>query len=272
MEIVPLSLPNLQPIYLIVDSVHDKVIAPFVKQHKIWEPFETQLFLQMLKPGYVVLDIGANVGYYTLMFSQLVGANGRVIAFEPEPRNYNILVANVLINHCANVICERKAVSDTVGSQTLYLSPFNLGDHRLFPSPGRTEQQVETVVLNDIAQLQTLDFVKIDTQGSEPKILTGMTRLIQQNRERLGCLMEFCPGLLERSGSGLASLLNLLQQHSARVYWLQVSEKGRQLLRLENPHTVLQEVAARMLQEGPEDLSHDILVFFSEAAERRHLG
>lgn len=272
MEIVPLGLPNLQPIYIIVDPVRDKVIAPFIKTHKIWEQAETMIMLNLLKPGYRVIDIGANIGYYTLIFSQVVGASGQVYAFEPEPSNYRILSANVLINNCANVVCERKAVIDSVGYQSLYLSDFNLGDHRLFSSTGRIACEVETVVLDDYIKDQKVDFIKMDTQGSEPKILGGMSKMIDNCRSELGCLMEFCPGLLERSGFGLGNFISLLKKLDARVYWIDAANKQINLTRLDILERDLQHIAQQMLATNQEDLSRDVLVFFSAEAEKRHLS
>lgn len=180
--------------HLVVDSSRDRVIAPFLMQHKIWEPSETAILCQLLRPGHNVIDVGANIGYYTVMFSKLVGPSGWVHSFEPEPNSFRLLSANLLINDCTNVSCENRAVSDITGDQDLYLSDVNLGDHRLFPCEGRASCSVETTSLDETLPWQQIDFVKIDTQGAEPRILAGMHQLIERSRGRLGCLWSSAQG------------------------------------------------------------------------------
>ena len=68
-----------------------------------YEPEQTRAFEELVKPGDTVLDVGAHVGYYTLLSSVLVGASGRVFAFEPNPRNYHYLDQHVYLNRCRNV-------------------------------------------------------------------------------------------------------------------------------------------------------------------------
>jgi FkbM family methyltransferase len=275
MELATIRLPQITPFALVVDEERDKVIAPFLLRHKIWEPLETQIVLNIVKPGYTVVDIGANLGYYALLFSRLVGAEGRVHAFEPEPTNYRLLSANKLINNCPQLHCEPQALSDRRGTDTLYLSEFNLGDHRLFASAGRVAHPVSTLTLDEYWRnhVGPIDFIKMDTQGCEPKILAGMTEVIHQNRDRLGCLMEFCPGLLERSGAGFGNFLAQLQALGAIGLWMEpMPHQGVKLSRLENLVPDLLAIGQQFLASKAEDMSRDILVFFSPAALERHLG
>jgi hypothetical protein len=88
----------------------------------IHEPLETGLVKEKIKKGDVVLDIGANIGYYTLIFAKLVGEEGKVFAFEPEPTNFSLLEKNVEINGYKNVVLIQKAVSNETGKIRLYLS------------------------------------------------------------------------------------------------------------------------------------------------------
>jgi hypothetical protein len=76
-----------------------------------YEPFQTSLVKQWIKPGNTVLDIGANIGYYTLIFAKLVGTSGRIFAFEPEPNSFMILSEIVARNNYTNVTRYQKAVS-----------------------------------------------------------------------------------------------------------------------------------------------------------------
>lgn len=78
--------------------------------HGIYEPLETELAKKEVKKGNVVLDIGANIGYYTLIFAKLVGEDGKVFAFEPDPTNFALLKKNVEMNGYKNVMFVQKAV------------------------------------------------------------------------------------------------------------------------------------------------------------------
>ena len=81
----------------------------------MWEETETHWFVQSIRPGDVVVDLGANVGYYTILRGKLVGEIGRVYAFEPDPVGFEILRRNVRLNGLHNVVLEQKAVSSKPG-------------------------------------------------------------------------------------------------------------------------------------------------------------
>ena len=76
---------------------------------------------EILKPGMVVLDIGANIGYHTLISSKLVGNTGKIYSFEPEPHNFKLLLKNIEINEFKNIIPINKALSNNIGSTKLFL-------------------------------------------------------------------------------------------------------------------------------------------------------
>ncbi len=96
-----------------------------------YENVETQLFESHIKEGDVVLDLGANIGYFTLIAAKLVGVNGKVYAFEPDPTNFSFLKRNVEINNYKNVVCEQKAVSNENGKLKLFLHKFQTGAYTI---------------------------------------------------------------------------------------------------------------------------------------------
>lgn len=94
---------------------------------------EVRLALEkFLRPGDVAVDVGAHIGYFTLIMSKLVGENGSVFAFEPEPLNFALLSKNVAANNIKNAFLLRKALSEKSGRINLYISDFNTGDHRVY--------------------------------------------------------------------------------------------------------------------------------------------
>src|SRR5205085_1401318 len=96
-----------------------------------YEPDETDLIKKIIRPEYIVLDIGANIGYYTLLMAKQVK---QVFAFEPEQRNFELLQKNIDLNKLDNVDPRNVAASANSGKSTLYLCESNRGMHRLYKS------------------------------------------------------------------------------------------------------------------------------------------
>jgi hypothetical protein len=90
-------LIDVQGSKMYVDS-SDIGVAPFLLEWGFYEKYETALFKRLVKKGMVVVDIGANIGYYTLLAAHLVGDKGKVFAFEPDPNNYDLLCKNIEVN------------------------------------------------------------------------------------------------------------------------------------------------------------------------------
>lgn len=124
-----------------------------------------------IKEGYTVLDIGANIGFYSLLMSRMVGDSGKVYAFEPEPRNFEILQKNIALNKITNVIVSNLALSDKVGKSFMELSS-DSGQHRLSDSG----VEIQTTTIDEYFKDTKIDFIKMDAEGSEGKILKGMSQ------------------------------------------------------------------------------------------------
>ena len=143
-----------------------------------------------------MLDIGANVGYYTLLAARLVGPSGMVYAFEPERSNFQLLVENITLNRYRNVVPVEKAVSNTCGRTELFLDPENFGAHSLSPQCCDTRSKpvtVETVTLDNFLRRthdMHVDVIKIDVQGAEGLALEGARQMLAANPQ-LTIFMEF---------------------------------------------------------------------------------
>lgn len=174
---------------------------------------ETELLSREIKQGDVVLDIGANIGYYTLLASKKVGAHGRVYAFEPDPTNFSLLRKNVALNGCENVILVNKAVAARSETLKLYLSEVNFGDHRTYASEEARESiSIECTSIDDYFRDkdENIDFIKMDIQGFECKALSGMQATLKMSKgTRLTA--EFWPYGLTRAGDSPEELFRLLQ-------------------------------------------------------------
>jgi FkbM family methyltransferase len=179
----------------------DNYLTPLVVIHGEYEPTETQLVRQILKEGDVFLDVGANIGWYTVYAAKAVGATGKVIAFEPEPSNLDMLRRNVRANGLKNVVVEGRALSNAAGSFKLFLERGNLGKHSLvLEHGGKHYVNVETIPLDDYWKGQgDIKLVKIDTEGAEGLILDGMRETLK-NQKGLELILEFAPRRLQKSG------------------------------------------------------------------------
>ena len=164
-----------------------------------WEELMTQMFKQVVKDGDTVLDLGANLGYYTLLAAKLVGKKGKVYAFEPEPRNYNLLLKNIELNGYDNVIPMQKAVSNKTEVVKLFLNSEDSGAHTIRQSDSNKEFiEVESVALDDFFkdELHPIDVIKMDIEGTEMAAFLGMDRIIKGNKN-LKIFCEFYPALIE---------------------------------------------------------------------------
>jgi FkbM family methyltransferase len=198
--------------------------------HGVYEPLSTDLVRAEIRPGNVVIDIGANIGYYTLIFAKGVGPAGRVVAFEPEPGNFALLEENVAGNGYRNVTLAQLAVSDRTGSARLYLDADNAGDCRMYDSRDRRPSvEVETVRLDEhLAWLDRIDLIKMDIQGAEPAALRGMRGLLGRHRQ-LKLLVEFWPYGLQLFGADPKEFLDALCEAGFALWNL--NERRGELLR-----------------------------------------
>ena len=185
----------------------------------VYEPFETELVKKTIKKGDIVLDIGANIGYYTLLFAKLVGPSGKVYAFEPDPINFALLSKNVRVNGYTNVKLENKAVSDKTSKAKLYLSDSSAADHVIFDdNKDRRSIDIETTSLDDYFKDfdGRIDFLKMDIQGAEGGAVKGSINLFQSNISKI--FTEYYPYGLSSFGVEPKEFLDLLINAGFKIY------------------------------------------------------
>jgi len=208
------------------DSLHLSI-------HKNWEPFEVNLIEKIVKKGDNVLDIGANIGFYTLILARLVGKTGRVYAFEPEKNNFNLLKKNVEISNYKNIILINKAVSNKTGKIKLYLCQDNLADHRIydFDNKGKVTE-VESIQLDDYFKdyKEKINFIKIDVEGAEISVLKSMENLLKKNNN-LKFITEFMPKGIKDFGAEPKEYLELLLKNGFKI--LNIDETKEKLVPVE---------------------------------------
>lgn len=167
-------------------------MVPWISEYGQWEPEESALVRSWLKPGMTMIDVGAHVGYYTILAAQCVARSGRVLAIEPDPDNYELLLHNVSSRGLRNVGVLHAAALDTTGPVTLRRSGDNSGDHRVQSISNDTEPAVSGFALDDLLPDSfPLHVVKVDTQGADHRVVEGLVRTLRRCRPRL--VVEFWP-------------------------------------------------------------------------------
>lgn len=167
----------------------------------VYEPKETELVKKEIKKNDIVLDLGASIGYYTLLFSQLVGNQGKVYAFESNSERFHILKENVRINEYKNIILENKAVSNKNGEAIIF------------------HQKAQTVTIDDYfgTKNQHIDFIKMDVEGHEKHVFEGMKKILRMN-PKIKILFEFHPQVLADYNTKPKELLKILDELNFQMF------------------------------------------------------
>jgi FkbM family methyltransferase len=182
-----------------------------------WEEATTEVFKQVIKPGDVIVDVGAHWGYFSLLAATLCTETGRVYAFEPHPKNFAMLARNIAANHLTNVVTVQSAVSNCDASAQMLEARGSMGhsvsnlpqEWRVLDGATPRSISVRTVKLDNFFANNPLRprLVKMDIEGAEPLALAGMRCLIEHNPS-LVLIMEFNPTYL--NGQAAAGFLDQL--------------------------------------------------------------
>jgi len=195
---------------MFVDT-RDLSLAPAILLNGFWEIWVTKVFRETVKPGMTVVEIGANIGYFTLLAAQKIGPNGKIFAFEANPQVFDILFQNMAVNgFLERVTLVNKAVSDKSGSLKFHKLKRHQGSSSIIDfSPEFLDKyrdametiQVEAIALDEFFKDKDprVDLIKIDAEGSEALIFKKMGRIIQTNPQ-LMIICEFAPPLLSGAG------------------------------------------------------------------------
>lgn len=161
-------------------SPNDHPIVDSLRETGLWEPKTTRFIKENLKEGQTFLDIGASVGYYTLIASRLVGPKGKVFSFEPSKESLDLLDKNISANNASNVKVFPFALSDSNSDSKLYKGKAP-GQNSL---SGEGEfEEIRSVVFDELEEKIIPDFIKIDVEGHQLRVLKGMEKTLNTKRE-----------------------------------------------------------------------------------------
>lgn len=199
----------------------DNIDSLLLSKNRVHEPMNTHIIDSLLNEGDTFLDIGAHIGYYTLIASKIVGETGKVFAFEPDPTNFALLNRNIEANKCKNVTAVQKAVSNKTETTKLYISPDNTGDNRIYDIHlGWESTDIETITIDDYFKdyPKQIDFVKMDIQGSEGLTVEGMHHTLQKN-DHIIMITEFFPSMMIKAGTDPTAFLKAITYNGADLYY-----------------------------------------------------
>jgi FkbM family methyltransferase len=190
------AFPLYRPLYFLYKSISDRDKISLLRTH--------------IRPGMKVLDIGANIGFYTLLLSNLVGPPGRVYSFEPDPLNFRRLKTNS--RRSGNVVLNQMACGEKTGKIRLYHSEELNVDHQTYDGgENRTSLEIDCVSLDSyLKNNEEIDFIKIDIQGYEYFAFRGMRETIRRSNNVM-VLGELWPYGLQKAGIDFRDFLVLLK-------------------------------------------------------------
>lgn len=197
----------------------DKLDSLRLKQNSgIYERQETALIKRLLKPDDIFVDVGAHIGYYTVVAAEIL-TRGEAIAYEPEVNNFELLEKNT--EDYNNIKTLPVAIGSESGVRKLYVSEKNTGDHRLYATPNdeRYANGIQIISLDDslLPIINRINFLKIDTQGFEIEVLMGGKGIIK-NSPNINILIEYSPALLRLAGHSPGELIGMLIDMGFHIY------------------------------------------------------
>jgi FkbM family methyltransferase len=209
----------------------DLQVTASLLMRRQWDTPTTRLLERILRPGDQFLDVGANIGYFTIFGAALVGFTGRVHAFEPNPRTYALLCRNVQLNSFGHVCSlHAAALADRIDERVLHTFLQNQGSSTLSHLPARLLDEWHERPATQAVPVTTLDAVfadaspkfsciKIDAEGSEEMIWAGGDRFFRDRvDDRTVILLEWNPPALQGAGADRANLMSRFARHGFSIW------------------------------------------------------
>lgn len=210
----------------------------------VYEPYQVSLFAETITPSMTVVDIGANIGLYSILAGNRVGSEGHVFAFEPEPRNMAFLKKNISANALTTTVEPvQAALADREGESVLHLHRTNKGRHSLVDYQETDASiTVRTTTLDSFFRahkIDRVDIIKIDVEGAEGFVLDGMRETLRLHRP--GIFFEFFPLALKASGHDPKRILETFTNLGYTLY--EIHEQKKMIEQIRNVDTLIRQHA-----------------------------
>lgn len=204
---------------------NDTGISSELKVFKVHEPLTTKMLFNYIQSGWIVIDVGSNIGYYALLESRLVGKKGKVIAIEPVPQNFEFLVRNVELNQAANIFCLNYAISNKIGhikmivpSYSNWCKIFTGQIDELLKNEKYRMIEVPVITIDKLVRslkLRTVDLIRIDVEGHEKAVIEGAKNTIKRHHPDV--LVEIHTKYLGKKGT--KDFLDFLKNEGYHIEW-----------------------------------------------------
>lgn len=198
---------------LMLTNRHDELVGRSIDLYGEYSAGEAELFQQLVRPGHVAVEVGANIGAHTLLLSRRVGERGMVYAFEPQRVLFQMLCANLALNSRTNAVCRCEALGDRPGE--IIVPPIDYSRDNDFAAlrlgQFSTGERVPLVTLDSL-NLPRCDFLKVDVEGEELAVIRGAVQTIVRCRPVL--YMD-----ADSPGRSPGELIEQLLSLGYRLYW-----------------------------------------------------
>ena len=207
---------------------HDMYIHPGNDDYSLYGVYgelDTKIVKQEIKKGDIVVDVGASIGYFTLIFAQLVGNEGKVFAFEPRPERFELLKKNIEINGYQNIIAEQKAVMNHNGKDEFYFSKSEKTGFKLLVSEKDSKEIAEKIFANTIRLddyfnernlTDKINFIKSDVDGPEFSVLQSAESILKNKHVKI--FFEWDHEYIELVGDDPEKVLGFLYKNDFKIY------------------------------------------------------
>ena len=202
-------------------------IDDWIQQHiyftGTYEANEILFIEKNLQPGNTFIDIGANIGLFSITASAIVGDNGKVLSFEPFATNYNAFLNNINLNKIKNITAIQKAVAEKEQELNLFYdsTESNLGMVSSYASSHTIQQQIKAVSLDNFLptiNINAIDIIKIDIEGGEYSALLGMKATIQHYKPKL--IVEIDDAILKNTPYTAEDIYNYMATLNYKPYFI----------------------------------------------------
>ena len=198
---------------------YNRLLALLLWKFNFLEKNEIKFVNHIIKKNMIVIDIGSNIGLYTILLANLTGKGGKVFSFEPEPNNFRLLRKSIYANKITNVVPYEIALGDKKEETYLNVSSINSGDNRLNSNSifhykiKAKKDKLDNILVNN----SQIDFIKMDIQGGEFLALKGMETILKQNNNLI-ILFEFDKKLITKANISINKLIEFLKFYFPFVY------------------------------------------------------
>ena len=211
------------------------LIQRYIYYFGLWEPNLTYFLSRRLEAGDVFVDVGSNIGYFTLLASRFVGQNGKVIAIEASPRIFAKLKEHLSRNNITNVRAVNVAVSDQPGSLALFSGPpDNIGRASILNDfEGMQECEIAALPLHQIllnGEAKRTRIIKIDVEGAEWMVVKGMVDHFGDYHDNVEIIIEISPDKLKRQGKTPEDIFAIFKRAGFNAFSLENDYSPKQYI------------------------------------------